>query len=339
MKEASFYKETGPEGEVSCFLCAHGCRIPRDGRGFCKVRENRGGKLYSLVYGRVSNMDVEFIEKKPLYHFLPGSTSLSIGTPGCNFQCPWCQNWRLSRVSNAERFEQRPFTEPELVVERALLEDCRSICYTYNEPTIFMEYVLDTAELAHQKNLLNVMVTNGYQSDRTVGAMRGLIDAVNVDVKSFSDSYYRRFCGARLQPVLDTVRHMHAAGMHVEITTLLVPGLNDDEEEIRGIARFIASVSPEIPWHITRFHPDYEARDIAPTPPESIKKSLETAAEEGLRYLYAGNIDIPEFHNTRCAQCGEVTIARDPLGRATAVPETESCPSCGTFLEEIVLDR
>ncbi len=336
MKEASFYVSTEVGGDVSCFLCSHGCLVPDGGRGFCKVRENRGGRLYSLVYGRLTNVSVDVIEKKPLYHFLPGSTSLSISTPGCNFQCPWCQNWRISKIANSEKFDQHPFTEPEHVVKQALLQGCRSISYTYNEPTIFMEYALETAKLAHEKDLLNVMVTNGYQSPQAVDAMAGFINAVNVDLKGFNDSYYRRYCGARLQPVLDSIRNMHEAGIHVEITTLLVPGLNDTREEIRNIARFIASVSPVIPWHVSRFHPDYEAMDIESTPPESIKKALKTGLEEGLRHVYAGNINMPEFHDTRCAECGGVVIERGPSGAAESYPRENRCPACKATLQGFV---
>jgi len=328
MQEAMLY--CACEGrEVRCSLCSHRCRIPEGKRGLCRARENRAGKLYSLVYGRLVAAHVEFIEKKPLYHFLPGSRSYSIASPGCNFRCPWCQNWQLSRTDGYGDFEGLPCTEPARVVRRAVLERCESVCYTYTEPTVFMEYALDTARLARQEGLRNAFVTNGYQSPEAVAAMRGLIDAANVDLKSFSDEFYREYCGARLQPVLDTIRAMHQAGIHVEVTTLVVPGQNDSEPELRRTASFLAGISRDLPWHVTRFHPDYQVTWIEPTPVETIRRAVQIGREAGLRFVYAGNLRLPEAKDTLCPACRHVVVRREGLGRTEVDLEGTRCPQCG----------
>ncbi len=331
MKEAILYARDVGE-EVDCRLCNHRCRIAEGKRGFCLVRENRRGTLYSLVYGRLVACHVEFIEKKPLYHFLPGSRSYSIATAGCNFRCPWCQNWRISRVDGRDDFQGLAYTEPARVVQTALLENCESVCYTYTEPTIFMEYALDTARLARKQGLKNLFVTNGYQTPEALEAMRGLIDAANVDLKSFSDGFYRRYCRARLQPVLDTIRNMHKAGLHVEVTTLLVPGRNDSDSELRQVASFLVGISRDLPWHVTRFHPDYRDTEMKPTPVETMKRAVEIGRQEGLRFVYAGNIMLAEANDTACPECGHVVIRRSGLGRTRCDLDGSRCPECGAGL-------
>ncbi len=230
------------------------------------------------------------IEKKPLYHFLPGSLSYSIATPGCNFRCAFCQNWQISQVDAAPAFESLGYVEPERVVGSAVAGGALSVSYTYTEPTIFMEYALDCARIARREGLKNVFVTNGFQSPEAVEAMAGLIDAANVDLKAFTDDFYRRQCGGRLQPVLDAIAAMHAAGIHVEVTTLVVPERNDSEEQLGGIARFLADLSPDIPWHISRFHPDYRETGLPPTPMESMRRAEAAGREAGLHYVYLGNV-------------------------------------------------
>ncbi len=331
LHEAILYGKA-PDGVVNCFLCSHRCRIAQGKRGFCRVRANRGGTLYSLVYGRVIAQHMDPIEKKPLYHFLPGTHSWSIATPGCNFRSPFCQNWQISQVDAAPAFESLGYVEPEDVVREAVNGRAPTISYTYTEPTIYMEYALDCARLAQREGIRNVFVTNGYQSPEAVEAMTGLIDAANVDLKAFTDSFYRSQCQGRLQPVLDTIANMHKAGMHVEVTTLLVPGLNDAEQELRGAAEFIAGVSPEIPWHISRFHPDYLDQDRPPTPVESLLRAERIGKEAGLHYVYLGNVLTEEGQNTRCPGCGRLLIHRAGFARPSVGLVEPRCPDCGRSL-------
>jgi pyruvate formate lyase activating enzyme len=326
--EAMFYRVA--EGQdVDCYLCGHGCRIAEGKRGFCQVRENREGKLYSLVYGRPIALHMDPIEKKPLYHFLPGTLSFSIATPGCNFRCTFCQNWQISQVDAAPAFSALEYQSPERIVQRAVGEDARSIAYTYTEPTIFMEYALDCAGLAAKHGLKNVFVTNGYESPQAVKAMAGLIDAANVDLKAFSEDFYRRKCRAKLQPVLDAIQAMYDAGIHVEVTTLLVPGQNDSEEELSGLASFLAGISTELPWHVSRFHPDYQETDTPATPMKSMLRALEAGKNAGLDYVYLGNVLSEEGQNTRCPDCGRLLIGRSGFSRATVTIDEPSCPDCG----------
>ena len=335
MREAILYAR-GEDGTTHCRLCSHRCRIADGNRGFCQVRENRGGVLYSLVYGRLAAAHVEFMEKKPLYHFLPGSRSYSIAPPGCNLRCPWCQNWRISRTNGRGDFAGLPYTEPVSVVERAELERCASVCYTYTEPTIFMEYALDTARLTHERGLRNVFVTNGYQTPESVEAMTGLIDAANVDLKSFRQDFYRQHCRAQLKHVLEAIGNMYAAGMHLEITTLVVPGQNDSEAELRDIASFVAGLSPDMPWHVTRFHPDYQVTDLEPTPLLTMRRAVEVGRQAGLRYVYAGNVMLPEANDTACPQCGHVVIRRRGLGFTECDLDGSRCPQCHADLPIVV---
>ncbi|MBS3761954.1 MAG: AmmeMemoRadiSam system radical SAM enzyme [Planctomycetes bacterium] len=334
LREAILWSQDGDV--VDCFLCNHRCTISEDHRGFCGMRENRQGTLYSLVYGHLVTSSVEFIEKKPLYHFQPGSRSYSIATPGCNFRCPWCQNWRISHSNGIGDLNQIAYTDPSHVVEKAKLEKCQSVCYTYTEPTIFMEYALDTARLAQKDGLKNVFVTNGYQTPEAVDTIQGLIDAANIDLKSFSDDFYKEECGARLEPVLETIKNMYRAGIHVEVTTLVVPGLNDSDDELSSIASFLSGISEDLPWHVTRFHPDFEAQDINPTPRETIRCAIEIGREEGLQYVYAGNIALPEGRDTVCPNCGHSVIQRGVLGETESKLEGDRCPHCGFHLPVVV---
>lgn len=331
MEEARFYEATG-DGRVECHLCNHRCTIADGRRGFCLVRENRDGTLYSLTYGRLIAQHVDPIEKKPLYHFLPGSTAFSIATPGCNFRCDFCQNWRISQTSLETDFERISCTEPQVVVRQAAAAGCHSIAYTYTEPTIFMEYALDTARLALDRGIRNVFVTNGFQTPEAVDAMEGLIQAANVDLKAFTEEFYRKRSKAKLQPVLDTIRSMHEAGIHLEITTLVVPGQNDTEEQLGGIAEFIAGISPDIPWHISRFHPDYQATDIPATPVSTLRRALELAREAGLHYPFVGNVAMKEGQDTVCPDCGQVAIRRQGFMGSSLNLEDGCCANCGRRL-------
>ncbi|MGD2174922.1 MAG: AmmeMemoRadiSam system radical SAM enzyme [Candidatus Brocadiaceae bacterium] len=333
--EARFYTEAD-EGAVDCHLCSHRCHVASGKRGFCRVRENRDGTLYSLVYGRVIAAHMDPIEKKPLYHFLPGTSAYSIATPGCNFRCSFCQNWRISQTDIAQEFGSLGYVPPEEVVESAVRGGAQSIAYTYTEPTIFMEYALDCAELARERGIKNVFVTNGFQTPEAVEAMSGLIDAANVDLKAFTDEFYRHYCRAHLQPVLDAIANMHDAGIHVEVTTLIVPDQNDSEEELRGIVGFLAGVSPDIPWHISRFHPDYKETDLPPTPMSTMERACQMAREAGLHYAYLGNVLTGEGQNTRCPECGRLLIRRAGFARPGVELTEPKCPECGRSVPIVV---
>ena len=328
LHEASLYSKA--EGQaVDCRLCGHRCHIAEGKRGRCHVRRNVQGALYSLVYGRLVARHLDPIEKKPLYHFQPGTMSYSIATPGCNFRCPFCQNWQISQADAAPAFEALGYVEPEEVVRAAVASRAASIAYTYTEPTVFMEYALDCARLAKQEGLKNVFVTNGFQTPEAVEAMSGLIDAANVDLKAFSDEFYRTQCQGRLQPVLDTIANMHRAGIHVEVTTLVVPGRNDDEDQLRGIAQFLAGISRELPWHISRFHPDYKETSLPPTPMGSMLLAERLGREAGLHYVYLGNVLTDEGQNTCCPGCGRLLVRRIGFSRPSVRLAEPRCPDCG----------
>ncbi|MFZ2054728.1 MAG: AmmeMemoRadiSam system radical SAM enzyme [Candidatus Aminicenantales bacterium] len=328
IKEAMLWRVL-EEGKVECFLCAHRCQVAVGKFGVCGVRENRDGKLITRVYGEVIAAHIDPIEKKPLYHFLPGTTSFSIATVGCNFRCPFCQNWQISQVTKKDkRFADGQALSAEEIVRAARTRGCRSISYTYTEPTIFFEYAYDTARLARSAGLANVFVTNGYMTAEALRTIRPFLDAANVDLKAFRDETYKKICGARLQPVLDSVRLMHELGIWVEVTTLVVPALNDSDKELGDIARFIASVNPEIPWHISRFHPDYEYDQAAATPLESLRKARSLGKEAGLKYIYIGNV-WGESENTDCSECGRTLLRRSGFSIEENRIHGGKCSFCG----------
>jgi len=277
---------------VRCLACAHYCQIAPDGFGICGTRQNQNGKLVSRVYGHVAAIHVDPIEKKPLYHFMPGSEILSIGTLGCNFRCPWCQNWDISQATK-QRNKPKNWGQkisPEEIVELAKKYKTPAVAYTYNEPAIFIEFAHDTAKLAHRIGLKNIFVTNGFLSKESFEYIKPYLDAANVDLKSMDDKFYQKFCGARLQPVLDIIRRFHDAKIHIEITTLIIPGVNDSDANLRKISKFIADLSPEIPWHISRFFPAYKMADTPPTPLKSLDRAAAIGQQAGLEHIYIGNI-------------------------------------------------
>ncbi len=277
---------------MRCLACAHYCQIAPDGFGICGTRQNQNGKLVSRVYGHVAAIHVDPIEKKPLYHFMPGSEILSIGTLGCNFRCPWCQNWDISQATK-QRNKPKNWGQkisPEEIVELAKKYKTPAVAYTYNEPAIFIEFAHDTAKLAHRIGLKNVFVTNGYLSRESFEYIKPYLDAANVDLKSMDDKFYQKFCGARLQPVLDIIRRFHDAKIHIEITTLIIPGVNDSDANLRKISKFIADLSPEIAWHISRFFPAYKMADTPPTPLKSLDRAAAIGQQAGLEHIYIGNI-------------------------------------------------
>ncbi len=278
--------------KVHCYLCSHNCKIDETKAGICGVRQNIDGKLYTHVYGKLIASHVDPIEKKPFYHFLPGTRSFSIATPGCNFKCDFCQNWQISqyKISDNKFSYQGLEMLPEEIVEAAKQNNCKSIAYTYTEPTIFFEYAYDTAKLAKKQNIKNVFVTNGYMSKKAIDAISPYLDAANIDLKSFNDDFYKKFCKARLEPVLNSIKTMHENDIWMEITTLVVPGQNDSKEELENIAKFISEISKNIPWHISRFYGDYNFTDVEATPIKTLKMAEELGKKNGLKYIHLGNV-------------------------------------------------
>lgn len=333
-KEAMLWEKQG-ENNVHCFLCAHHCKIGDDGFGVCGMRQNIGGTLYTHAYGSVITSQVDHIEKKPLYHFLPGTYAYSIATIGCNFKCSFCQNWSISQLSaKNDDIGGDPFS-PEEIVEEAVRNHCRSISYTYTEPTVFFEYAYDTAKIAKEKGIRNTFVTNGYMTAEAIDMISPYLDAANVDLKFFRDETYKKICSGRLEPVLSSIRKMKEKGIWVEVTTLLVPGENDSEEEIRGIARFIADVDPAIPWHISRFYPEYKYTDSFSTPIGKMEKAKIIAQEEGLKYVYLGNVQV--VNETLCPACETVMIERPGFSANIMSDFTTDgkCASCGAAISGV----
>jgi len=330
-KEAMQYRKADG-GAVDCFLCSHRCHIKAGHRGACMVRENRDGTLYSLVYGMAISSNPDPIEKKPLFHVLPGTRSYSIATVGCNFRCNYCQNWQISQAPAGGGDIMGRYISPEQIVEEAVAADCASVAYTYTEPTIFFEYAYDTARLAQARGLKNVFVTNGYQTPETVEKMAGVIDAANVDLKAFTDEFYRTRCKARLQPVLDSIRKMHEVGIFVEVTTLLLPGQNDSDEELRRIAEFLVGLSPDIPWHVSRFHPDFQALSLSATPPQTVLRAVEVGRSAGLRFVYAGNLPGTGYEDTVCPGCGHTVVERRGFSVGRIDLKDARCGRCGREL-------
>ncbi len=329
MQEARLY-EKRKGNQVKCHLCAHECLIEDEGRGICHVRENRSGTLYTLVYGQVLAENIDPIEKKPLYHVAPGTLSYSIATAGCNFRCTWCQNADISAMPRDHHIIRGAQTPPRQIVERAGASQCRSIAYTYTEPTIYFEFAYDTAALAKQRGLLNVLVTNGFMSAEMLEEFHPLLDAANIDLKAFNDNTYRLYVGARLQPVLDSMKRIKDYGIWLEVTTLIIPDLNDSHDELSQIARFIVrDLGPETPWHISRYHPAYKMTDRPPTPRETLARARDIGKEQGLRYIYIGNL-AGEDQDTRCHACGMLIIERSGFGSRKNHAPDGACPACQT---------
>lgn len=336
MKEARFYRSLG-EKKVECFLCAHRCTISDGRKGICGVRENKEGKLYTLVYGKVVSRNVDPVEKKPLFHFYPGTYSYSIATVGCNFRCLHCQNYEISQMPKDRRRILGEEISAEEVVEDTLRTGCDTISYTYTEPTIFMEFAYDTAKIATERGIKNIFVTNGYMTREALEAIRPYLHAANVDLKSFRDDFYKRVCGASLAPVLDSIRLMKELGIWVEITTLIIPTKNDSEEELREIARWISCLDPSIPWHVSGFYPAYKMLNLPRTPVDILHRAREIGLEEGLRYVYTGNVPGDPGENTFCYNCRKVLIERYGFFVRRNLIEEGRCPHCGTKIDGVGL--
>ncbi|MFH1782256.1 MAG: AmmeMemoRadiSam system radical SAM enzyme [Candidatus Omnitrophota bacterium] len=332
IKEALLYKKLDND-TVECGLCRHNCKILSGKFGICGVRKNVYGKLHTFAYGEVIASHIDPIEKKPLYHFLPGSSSFSIATIGCNFKCSYCQNWQISQSSFKDMDASGYSLSPEEIVREAKKNNCKSISYTYTEPTIFFEYALDTARLAKKEGIKNIFVTNGYMSSDALKMISPYLDACNVDLKSFREDFYKNMCGASLKGVLDSIRLMKELSIWVEVTTLLVTGQNDSNEELRDITNFITSVGKEIPWHISRFHPDYKYIEGIPTPVETLREAREIGEKAGLRYIYLGNVI--EGNDTYCYNCKKPLLKRIVFDVTKNFIENSKCKYCGSRIDGI----
>lgn len=317
------------EQKVRCTLCNHHCLIMPGKHGICGVRENRDGVLYSLVYGQVIARHIDPIEKKPFFHFHPGSKSYSIATVGCNFHCLFCQNYEISQMPKDEkRIAGEPFS-PEEVVAAAEKLKCQSISYTYTEPTIFFEYAYDSARLANDRGIKNVFVSNGYMGQAAIKTIQPYLHAANIDVKSYSEKFYKEICGARLKPVLENLALMKKLGIWVEVTTLIIPTLNDSEKELQEIADFIRTeLGPETPWHVSRFHPLYRLTSVPSTPVQTVLKAREIGLKAGLYYVYSGNVPGQGGENTYCHKCGALLIERLGFTILQYNVSNAKCPKC-----------
>ncbi|MFP3982809.1 MAG: AmmeMemoRadiSam system radical SAM enzyme [Desulfurivibrionaceae bacterium] len=333
MQEAAFY-DRGKHNNVVCRLCCQRCLIREGKRGKCGVRENQEGTLYSLVYGRLIANNSDPVEKKPLFHFQPGSRSWSVSTVGCNFHCLHCQNAEISQYPHlyGGRIPGEEVTAEE-VIRDALRAECSSISYTYVEPTIFYEFARDCATLAREQGLKNIFVSNGYMTPEVNRQLARILDGINIDLKSFREETYKDICGGSLQPVLDNIRLLSGLGVWVEVTTLVIPGLNDSPGELREIAAFLKSIDPAIPWHVTAFYPSYKMTDRPPTSTETLARARETGLKEGLRFVYTGNIPGSGGESTWCPSCGGQLILRRGYSiRENRIQEGQ-CPDCRETIE------
>ena len=334
MKEAYLYEKRDND-VVRCNLCSHRCVIGNGKKGICAVRENTSGILYSLVYGKVIAGHCDPIEKKPLFHFLPGSYSYSIATAGCNFRCLFCQNADISQLPSDRGTIMGEDISPKDIIGIAKKSAASSISYTYTEPTVYYELAVDTARLAVSEGLKNVFVSNGYMTEECLNDIYPDLHAANIDLKSFTDSFYKEQCGAKLEPVLSTIRYMKKMGIWVEVTTLLIPGLNDSDEELKDLAGFLKDVDPDIPWHISRFHPTSRLTDIPPTPVERIRKAREIGYKAGLKYVYTGNVPGDKGEKTYCHNCNETLIDRLGFHVSSNKIKDGQCSKCGTEIPGI----
>jgi len=333
MKEAFLYEKIG-NGKVKCHLCAHNCSISPGRRGICAVRENRDGILYTLVYGKIIARHIDPIEKKPLFHFYPGSMSYSIAAVGCNLRCMHCQNYVISQYPKKHPDIPGEDMTPEQVVSEAELRGCKSISYTYTEPTIFMEFAYDCAALARKKGIKNVFVSNGFMSPESASLIAPYLDANNIDLKG-DDNFYKKVAGASLQPVLETIRLMKKLGVLVEVTTLIIPNYNDSDEFLGWAAEFIKSVDPSIPWHVTQFYPTYNLLDQPRTPISTLRMAKDIGLKAGLKYVYEGNVPGEGGENTCCPSCRELLIERFGFSLTAIKMKDSGCSKCGAQIDGI----
>lgn len=335
MKSIAWLSEKRNDGKVFCKACSQRCVLSAGEYGKCGIRKNEDGKLYLTVYGLAAAYNIDPIEKKPLFHFLPGSEILSIGTVGCNFSCKFCQNYEISQYPKEHNFQVFGTTlMPETIVNIAKTQGIPSIAFTYNEPVVVFEYAYDTFKLAKESGIKTVFVSSGYETKEAIDMIAPYLDANNIDLKAFRDRFYRDICGARLKPVLDAIEYHYKKGIWIEITTLIIPGENDTKEELKDIAKFIASIDKNIPWHISRFYPMYKMLDKLPTPISKLREAYEIGKEEGLKYVYIGNIIDEDRESTYCPNCGLKVIERG--GYVGEIVKSYlldgKCPNCYTSI-------
>lgn len=330
-KEALLYEKIGTK--ANCNVCNRRCLIALGKRGFCLTRENQDGILYAINYGLVSSSGVDPIEKKPLYHFYPGSRVYSLGSVGCNLSCTHCQNWKIARASVESIYTSE--ISPETSVQLAKQYECESIAWTYNEPTMWIEYTLDSSKIAKKNKLKTIYVTNGYMTTDALELIGPHLDAANIDLKGMSDRFYQEICNAKLGPVLKNIKWMYEEGIHLEITNLIIPGYNDSEKYLNALIKFMVNeVGPEVPLHFTRFFPNYKLVDIAPTPIETLKKARKMAQDAGIRYVYLGNVLGTDGENTYCYECGQILIERNGYGLEDfKLDKNGKCPYCNTEID------
>jgi len=339
MSEKAWLSKELKNKKILCEACSQACVLDEGEYGICGVRQVQNGELRLLVYGIAAAVNVDPIEKKPIFHILPKTRAFSLGTVGCNFSCKFCQNHDISQYpkENQHKIVGQTFS-PEYLVELAIENRCDSIAYTYNEPIVFFEYTYDTAKIAHENGLKNIYVTSGYETHKAIDLLEPYIDGMNIDIKSFSNEFYKEVCGARLKPVLDAVTYAHKKGIWIEITTLLIPGKNDSDEEIRNIAKFIADLDTSIPWHLSAFHPTYKMLDAPRTPESTLLRAYTIAQQEGLKYVYVGNVDNEDHESTYCPNCKKRVIERSGnIGQfvTNTLDENGICPNCKYGLEGV----
>ncbi len=339
MSQNAWLSKKLKNNKVLCEACSQACVLNEGEYGTCGVRQVVDGELQLLVYGLAAAVNIDPVEKKPMFHFLPKSRSFSVGTVGCNFSCKFCQNYEISQYPKEHNHKiVGQELSPARIVDLALDNKCESISYTYNEPVVFFEYTYDTAKLAHKNGLKNIYVTSGYETHKAIDLLEPYIDGMNIDIKSFSNEFYKDICGARLKPVLDTVEYAHNKGIWVEVTTLLIEGKNDSDEEIRGIAKFLAGIDTSIPWHLSAFHPMYKMLDVPRTPASTLHRAYKIAKEEGLKYIYVGNIDDEDYESTYCPGCkNRVIDRRGHIGQfvTNELKDDGHCPYCNYKLEGV----
>jgi pyruvate formate lyase activating enzyme len=357
LKEALYYEPLA-NGKVLCTLCPHDCHIAEGARGACGVRYNHGGKLYTLVYDKVVAREVNPIEKKPLFHFYPGSFAYSISTVGCNLRCSFCQNWDISQwpkdhlpkhitaseeapqpicpqLLNMEQHIPGEAVTPQMIVTAAQNTGCVSVSYTFTEPTIFYELAYETAVLAHQQGLKNNFISNGFISEAPQRQLCTVLDAANIDLKFFKEESYRRISRARMQPILEAIKLYHELGVWLELTTLVIPGVNDSDEELTQIAEFIVSVSETIPWHVSAYYPAYKMWNHPPTHAATLRRAREIGFQTGLRYVYEGNVPGEGGENTYCYQCKSLLIERFGFTVSRNRIHDDRCPDCGAPIDGV----
>jgi len=333
-KEARFWKSL-KDNEVHCLLCAHTCKIKEGKRGICGVRENMGGVLYTLIYGSCSSIAADPIEKKPLYHFHPGTLALSFGTVGCNFNCDHCQNYSISTARPEAHYLQEVL--PEAAVELAQKQGCAGMSWTYNEPTIWHEYSYDTAKLAKKAGLYTTYVTNGYINKEPLEDISPYLDAMNVDVKAFTEKFYKTICKAKLEPVLQTCESARELGIHLEVTYLVIPGYNDSVEEVKSFCKWVVEkLGGETPVHFSRFHPDHKMLHVPATPLDTLLRSYKLAKQVGIEYPYLGNVPHDDYDNTVCPRCGNICVERYGFVARVTGFSGGTCTQCGTKIPLLI---